>query len=356
MSKIVDEELLYLAALAFAYVPLADLFRTACSSRYFQQASLMPKAWQYFIFTARRQVLDLSAQEMQLQAETNMFILCVSKLDTLTSKMRRVGELHNLAFVPETSNSGFPKRTRSPLHLRRFTCRDKDHWCLCYNTEEFGWFDKEHATQFATGLKIWAPCPLMCRWFSQPQGRGCFSDIAGRSVLELGAGVGLLGICVAARAKHVYITDRDDMLLRIASANARINHVSNATIARLPYGRHDALRFRETYGRMDQIIGADIVYSTSAVQPLFESVDVLLTDQGVFTLGFVRRDDRFVAEIYAAAQQFGMEQTWEPSFLAEALGESVRHKVPDAQTGMQGMLADFQKLLASIPLRSPCTE
>lgn len=226
-------------------------------------------------------------------------------------------------------------------------------WWLCYNTKEFGWFDKDHINTIPTGLKVWAPCPLLCRWFSEAPagGESGGGHLAGRSVLELGAGIGMLGIVMAQLgASRVVITDNSPVVLRIAAINARVNLVSNAIVAPLSFGSEEAREFRETYGVFDHIVGADIIYTTKAVRPVFESIVELLSERGTFSLGFVDRDETFVTELETVCKGLGFELV-RSCFLVEALGGQASARPDNSPTGM---LAELKRVLERIPKGGAC--
>jgi len=353
-------------ARVFAHGAVADCLRAACVCRSWRLASERLEAWAGVVLSARRSADDHNlhgpvaaekgARPLPPAGDPNSVVsMGDAVLESLTLKLRRVGELHCISSVPPPRGEGGGvaiSRGRSPLHLRKIEFGGHGYWWLCYNTGEFGWFDKEHTTTFAVGLKVWAPCPLMCRWYSEPRGLDDVHDVAGLSVLELGAGVGMLGVSIAARARRVCVTDIDPCVLRIAAVNARINQAANVDVRKLAFGRDYAVPFREEHGRFDRVLAADIVYSTSVVRPVFESVNELLTETGVFSFGFVDRDDRFGLEIEAAAWDFGFVAVRPPCFLAEALGDKVRPRTD--RNDAAGMLMELKRVLERIPKGGAC--
>jgi len=222
------------------------------------------------------------------------------------------------------------------------------------NTKEFGWFDREHTSTVATGLKVWAPCPMLCRWFSQAPGRGDPTGpcLEGCSVLELGAGIGMLGVVMArSGASRVFITDGNPTVLRIARINALVNEAANAHIARLEFGAEAAAAFRGQHGGFDVIVGADIIYTREVVVPAFESVDTLLSETGAFYLGFIDRDDTFGRELDRVHKEFGFERT-NACFLSEALGDRSPDERPKSDA--KGMLAELKRVLDRMPKGGAC--
>jgi predicted nicotinamide N-methyase len=77
------------------------------------------------------------------------------------------------------------------------------------------------------GEQVWLGSCLLCDWLlhnGQP--------LAGQTVLELGAGVGLASILAARFAQHVLLTDADAGVLDLAAANVRENGVQERVCVR----------------------------------------------------------------------------------------------------------------------------
>src|SRR4051794_33001548 len=105
--------------------------------------------------------------------------------------------------------------------------------------------------------------------------------LAGASILEVGAGVGISGLGAAAAGAHVLVTDNQPPALRLAMMNARRNGLPLRAAA--ADWRAWPLR-----GRFDRVVGSDVTYEPLAFDALLEVLDrtlrpggeVLLTDPG----------------------------------------------------------------------------
>mmetsp|Transcript_41699 Transcript_41699/g.103358 ORF Transcript_41699/g.103358 Transcript_41699/m.103358 type:complete len:348 (-) Transcript_41699:40-1083(-) len=72
-----------------------------------------------------------------------------------------------------------------------------------------------------TGYAVWTSALLLCRWLCAPVGLAC---VRGRTVLELGAGCGAVGLIAAKLgARSVTITDNQPEVLRSLRAALRLN-------------------------------------------------------------------------------------------------------------------------------------
>ena len=78
-----------------------------------------------------------------------------------------------------------------------------------------------------TGCRLWS-----CARLERAARRAESSRIRGRDVLELGAGVGAVGlVCASLGARSVTLTDRDEAALALMHTNARLNGHYDATAA-----------------------------------------------------------------------------------------------------------------------------
>ena len=87
-------------------------------------------------------------------------------------------------------------------------------------------------------------------------------DLAGRQVLELGCGLGLVGVVAAMHGAHVLCTDYEADALAFARYNARRN-TCRAVDFRLVDWRRPALR-----RQYDLILASDVIYEARNFDPL----------------------------------------------------------------------------------------
>ena len=144
-----------------------------------------------------------------------------------------------------------------------------DQSALTARSEEF-----EH---FPFGLLLWDSAPMLA---------GVLADrpelVAGKTVLELGAGVGVAGLVAAALGGNVRQTDHGREALALCRANAARN-----AVPRLDWALADWTDWSDG-ARYDVIIGSDILYEADLYPPLAAIMArnlapegrVLLTDPG----------------------------------------------------------------------------
>jgi predicted nicotinamide N-methyase len=177
----------------------------------------------------------------------------------------------------EAREDGVPELARLPLivHEIEIGGRDwrieavEDQSALSARSEEF-----EH---FPFGLLLWDSAPVLAgALFEQPD------LVAGKTVLELGAGVGVAGLVAAALGGRVTQTDHGREALALCQSNAASNG-----IAGIEWAMADWTDWREER-RYGVILGSDILYEADHHQPLARILErnlapggrVLLSDPG----------------------------------------------------------------------------
>ncbi|CAB9515345.1 and lysine N-methyltransferase EFM7 [Seminavis robusta] len=176
----------------------------------------------------------------------------------------------------------------------------------------------------STGLTLWRAAEHLCQYMAKNP------DIfQGKSVLELGAGLGLCGILAhKLGARKVCITDGDSDALLHLRENVNTNKTAT-TINTLPtnnntvsahqliWGKDTTERFLRSKQQQQQpfdvLIASDIIYARCIVEPLWETVDLLLSRRqdnnppAVFVMAYAKREVpvsiEFVLE-YAQAAGF----------------------------------------------------
>lgn len=100
---------------------------------------------------------------------------------------------------------------------------------------------------------------------------------SGASALEIGCGIGLVGVAALARGLNVTVSDYDESSVALAVHNARRNGF-NAEPLQLDW-RHPAER------RFSVILGSDITYEIRNHEPILDVLDAMLAPAGVCWIG-----------------------------------------------------------------------
>jgi len=156
-----------------------------------------------------------------------------------------------------------------------------------------------------TGLKIWPGADLLCRFLYQRR-----EWLQGKRVLELGAGVGLVGLFAAALGcSSVLLTDVCELSLRCLQKNIQANCVLNVDVhcCSLRWGQSSEnveTKISKTY---DLIIGSEVIYNQNCVEQLFETVENHLeqTNEAMFVVSHLSRFEATEKILWSRCQQHG---------------------------------------------------
>ncbi len=137
--------------------------------------------------------------------------------------------------------------------------------------QEIAYLLGENAKTRPYGIVLWpAAIALAHEVASRP--------LAGKRVLELGAGTGLPGIVAAAHGAHVVQTDRQNLVLHVCKQNAERNGVAS-----IDHRIADWTAWTDTE-RYDVILGSDILYPRPLHPNLRHIFDTNLAANGIVLL------------------------------------------------------------------------
>jgi len=171
---------------------------------------------------------------------------------------------------------------------------------------------------FPFGLLLWESAQALAEALADDK-----ESLAGRTVLELGAGVGLPGIVARwLGAAAVRQTDHISEALALCRANAEENGVGGIEVA---LANWDAWTDAHTY---DLIIGSDVIYERSAHAPLAAILDHNLAPGGRVLLADPGRQDTplFLADLTATGWKSARRRRAVPALLpggAESVGVDI---------------------------------
>ncbi|XP_056663159.1 protein N-lysine methyltransferase METTL21A isoform X2 [Monodelphis domestica] len=146
---------------------------------------------------------------------------------------------------------------------------------------------KQDWKQLGVAAVVWDAAIVLCTYLEMGT-----LNLRGRSVVELGAGTGLVGIVAALLGAHVTITDRKialEFLQSNVQANLPHDTQPNAVVKELTWGQN-----LESFspGKFDLILGADIIYLEETFLDLLETLEHLCSDHSVILLSCRIRYER----------------------------------------------------------------
>ncbi len=126
---------------------------------------------------------------------------------------------------------------------------------------------------FPLWAKIWEPCLILADYLASmpvnPEKR----------FLEIGGGLGLVGIVASSFGHKVTMTEYNHDALNFANANAHINNCSsNIEIKELDWNKP------ELKGTFDRILGCEIIYKKESFYPILRLFRTYLKEDGEILL------------------------------------------------------------------------
>ncbi|MBC2694423.1 MAG: methyltransferase [Desulfobacteraceae bacterium] len=136
-----------------------------------------------------------------------------------------------------------------------------------------GFIDPENVfNNFPLWAKIWEPCLILADYLAsmpvKPEKR----------FLEIGSGLGLVGIVASSFGHKVTMTEYNYDALNFAKANAHINDCSNLKIMELDWNKP------ELKGTFDRIIGSEVIYKEESFYPILRLFRIYLKEDGEILL------------------------------------------------------------------------
>lgn len=142
--------------------------------------------------------------------------------------------------------------------------------------------------QFPLWTKIWEASLLLAHRVA------AMPPVPDRSWLELGSGLGVVGVVAAAFGHRITITEHDPHALNFIGANLHINNCPPTAVHRLDWMKPDLT------GRFDRIIGSELIYNEKDFAALKHLFQKLLQPEGEILLaGEVRQSNRAFLDLMA---------------------------------------------------------
>jgi predicted nicotinamide N-methyase len=162
----------------------------------------------------------------------------------------------------------------------------------------------------STGLALWDGSRNLCNYLCAHK-----EYVQGKNVLELGAGLGVCGILAhKLGAKKVVLTDGDTatlvtMRLNVATNSEGEDEEDFMVCKQLRWGRNIEGFREKVASEFDTIMGGDIIYAQEGLQPLFQTVSKLLSEErhAVFLQSYINRNGVTMEEAFQVAKSHGLQ-------------------------------------------------
>lgn len=169
---------------------------------------------------------------------------------------------------------------------------------------------REHYPSNSLGSRIWDAAYVMCRYLEELSTKTF--PLRGKRIVELGAGAGLVAVCVGvAAAEEVIVTDQEPLMAQL-NMNIALNNVSSNVKAKiLDWGEPDLDRFRPPF---DLIIGTDVFYEPHVYPLLLQTVSRLAGKNTLALFSYRPRgnEERLFAQLALLSGEFLVKEfSWD---------------------------------------------
>lgn len=171
---------------------------------------------------------------------------------------------------------------------------------------------------FPYWVKIWEAAIALAAHLSEQK------PDTSRTVIELGAGMGVVGLFLAASGHDVTLTDCDDNALKLIQKNIEHNDLGSASIQKLDWHRF------ETSGRYDIVCGAELVYRQQDILPALEAVRTVVKPDGTVYLAHDVKRLSMVEFLAEAGKDFDIEHAGKSLDMGSGKKEIVIHTMKPA--------------------------
>lgn len=180
---------------------------------------------------------------------------------------------------------------RSDSHSRAMPTGDK-------STAISGLIETETLPQY-----VWPAANSLIAWVIANK-----SLFAGKNVLELGCGTGVVGYAISSIASLVVLTDCSPVSLALAELTRINRNYTNCVVGQLRWGNPVQLQELMKFANLEKfdiVIGSDIFYFNQALRLGLETARGALKHQGVFLCGSVARSERMEYDLQSIPSEYG---------------------------------------------------
>lgn len=157
-----------------------------------------------------------------------------------------------------------------------------------------------------TGQVLWPGARALSEYFINNPDR-----ISNTEVLEVGAGSGFVGLVISDIASRVILTDGNEVVLKLLEKNREFAR-GPVDIVKLEWGEEDPVQLLEAIGvpgKYRTIIGADVVYWSNSIVPLFDCIGKILEKNGEFLMCYTLRAKNTHRDLLNVSAEMGFSNS-----------------------------------------------
>lgn len=155
-----------------------------------------------------------------------------------------------------------------------------------------------------TGQIIWPGCSMLLTWIDSH-----LDFFKGKTITEVGSGIAICSLFLTkfGAPKLVTATDGNEIVVDLMKDNAKLAGCQNVECRRMMWGTENAREFREKHGQFDIVMGSEIAYDESCIDPLVETMKELLAPNGRILVGHIFRYGRVTRYFFKRLDEEGFE-------------------------------------------------
>lgn len=152
----------------------------------------------------------------------------------------------------------------------------------------------KNPSEFPFWIKLWESAMILARFLSGQ------SDAEGRTLLELGAGLGAPGLAAASAGFQVTLSDYEELIIDFQRVSAAANGLDSIEFMLLDWLNPPKL------SRFDVIVGAEILFRAEFFEPLLSLFRMALKPAGVIYLAHDARRKSLFEFLRRAEKDFSI--------------------------------------------------
>lgn len=243
------------------------------------------------------------------QDENDLAQMSMPVLRSIATKMMRVANRRpiqeKLLFPTFPASSPLRLQKHGSFHVLQQGTADKDH---------LGMATGKARVRSHLGCKLWGACELFCSHLERGRENWAagLSDwlCLGSDVIELGCGMGLLGVAISrlCSPKSVLLTDNMQSCISLSRATAALNlpgsdcKVSPVNAELLNWSEKVKPHARAAF---DVVVASDVSYQLDLVDDLWKTIAAVLRPRGAVIIGHIDRTPSSTERLFSRATKCG---------------------------------------------------
>ena len=152
-----------------------------------------------------------------------------------------------------------------------------------------------------TGQIIWPGCTMLINYIDQN-----LNLFQNKKCIEIGAGIAICSLFVNkfSLPSLIIATDGSDIVCDLIKENSNLENCKDLISIELKWGNEESKKIVEKYGQFDIVFGSEIAYNENCIDSLVETINILLSKNGIFVIGHINRFYRVTRYLFEKLENF----------------------------------------------------